>query len=167
MTVLETPRLKLRELTKADVPSLYQFFSDPETMRFYPSTRTYMETEEFVDRQLWRYRHDGYGPWGVILKSKDQFIGYCGLINQIVDNKHEVEIGYLISRNHWRNGFASEAAIGCRDYADERMKLTRVISLIDPLNSASIGVSRKVGMALEKQSEWQGKLMNVYAMRLR
>lgn len=166
MTILETPRLRLRRITKSDVAVYFKFFSDAETMRFYPSTRSLEETEEFVDRQLRRYERSGYGPWATVLKSEDAVIGYCGLIPQLVDDQPEVEIGYLVSRVYWRQGFASEAAIACRDYAFHKLGLRRLISLIDPANIASIGVARKVGMALEKQSFWQGKLMNVYSLKL-
>jgi len=162
--ILETERLLLRTLNIEDVPHLYSFFSDAETMRFYPSIRTLRETQQFVERQMQRYVMDGIGPWAVTLKPENELIGYCGLVNQIVDSADEVEIGYLIAREHWRKGFASEAAIGCRDYGFQRLGLSRLISLIDPANIASIGVSRKVGMSLEKRSLWQGKWMNVYSI---
>jgi [ribosomal protein S5]-alanine N-acetyltransferase len=163
--ILETSRLKLRNISMDDVPVYYSFFSDPETMRFYPSTRSLDETKEFVKRQLRRYATDGFGPWAVTLKSNDLLIGYCGLINQIVDSKTEMEIGYLTGREYCRQGFASEAAMGCRDYAFNVLGVNRLISLIDPANVASIGVARKVGMTLEKQSFWQGKWMNVYSLK--
>ena len=162
--ILETERLKLRLITMDDVTVYYSFFSDPEIMRFYPSTRSLEESREFVKRQIRRYENDGFGPWGVLLKPADQIIGYCGLINQTVDSKTELEIGYLIDRAYWRKGFASEAAIGCRDYAFNIRGANRLISLIDPANVASIGVAKKVGMTLEKQSFWQGKWMNVYSI---
>ena len=163
--ILETERLKLRPITMEDVPVYHSFFSDQETMRFYPSTRSLEETNEFVKRQLRRYEKDGFGPWGVTLKASDRLIGYCGLISQTVDSRTEMEIGYLIGREYWRQGFASEAAIGCRDYAFSILDVDRLISLIDPANVASIGVARKVGMTLEKQSFWQGKWMNVYSTK--
>jgi ribosomal-protein-alanine N-acetyltransferase len=164
MNILETSRLRLRTIEESDAPIYYRFFSDQETMRFYPSTRTLKETQEFVRRQKERYAQDGYGPWAIILKSDNSLIGYCGLIHQIVDSADEMEIGYLVSREYWRRGYASEAAIACRDYAFQELKSKRLISLIDPANMASIGVARNVGMSLEKQTTWQGKKLNVYSM---
>lgn len=166
MYFLETGRLRLRPITQADVAVYFSFFSDPETMRFYPSTRSLEETQEFVNRQLRRYENDGFGPWAVVLKTDSTLIGYCGLIRQMVDAVSEMEIGYLTGREYWRQGFASEAAIACRDYAFHELGVKRLISLIDPANVASIGVARKVGMVLEKQSFWQGKWMNVYSIKL-
>ena len=163
--ILRTPRLILRTLELEDVPVLYSFFSDQETMRFYPATRSVSETEEFVERQLRRYAIDGFGPWGVCLKSSGDLIGYCGLVKQVVESKDEIEIGYLIGRRYWRKGFASEAAAACRDYGVREYGFGRLISLIDPGNEASMGVARKVGMALEKQCQWQGKFINVFAMK--
>jgi RimJ/RimL family protein N-acetyltransferase len=164
MHVLETRRLILRPIVKEDTTVYWRFFSDPETMRFYPSTRNLKETEQFVQRQLERYQQDGYGPWAIELRSSHQMIGYCGLIHQIVDSIDEMEIGYLVCRDYWGKGYATEAAIGSRDYAFDELKAQRLISLIDPMNVASIAVSRKVGMKLEKQTTWQGKKLNVYSM---
>jgi RimJ/RimL family protein N-acetyltransferase len=165
MQILETRRLILRPIVKEDAPIYWRFFSDPETMRFYPSTRNLKETEQFVQRQLERYQQDGYGPWAMVLKSDSEMIGYCGLIHQIVDSADEMEIGYLVSRDYWGQGYATEAAIGSRDYAFIKLRTKRLISLIDPLNAASIAVARKVGMKLEKQTTWQGKRLNVYSMK--
>ena len=165
MNILETDRLLLRTLAKQDAPLLHSFFSDPETMRFYPSTRSKTQTEEFIERQMQRYANDGLGPWAVVLKPEKNLIGYCGLVKQVVDSKEEIEIGYLIAREHWRNGYASEAARGCRDYGFLKLKLRRLISIIDPENVASIGVALKVGMTLEKKSFWQGKRMNIYSVQ--
>ena len=164
MEILKTERLVLRNLTSDDVPVLHSFFADAETMRFYPSTRSLRETSQFVERQLQRYQTDGIGPWAVTLREDNVLIGYCGLVLQIVDSADEVEIGYLISRDRWRKGFATEAAIGCRDYGFKKLGVKRLISLIDPANAASIGVARNVGMKLEKQSYWQNKWMNVYSI---
>lgn len=163
-TVLETDRLILRLIHERDLNDYLAFFSDEETMRFYPSTRSVDETREFINRQIRRYDTDGHGPWAVTLKPWKILIGYCGLIRQIVDSKTEVEIGYLIGRQYCRQGYASEAAIASRDYAFHQMGLSRLISLIDPQNIPSIGVARKVGMTLEKTSFWQGKWMNVYSI---
>ena len=146
--VLETRRTLLRKITPDDVEDLLQIFSDPEAMRFYPTTKTRQETIEWISRNLDRYRNKGFGMWIVLLKETGSFAGTCGLVTQLVDGKEEVEIGYLILRKYWGRGLATEAAAACRDYGF-RIGITRLISLIDPDNLASRKVAENNGLRLE------------------
>ena len=59
------------------------------------------------------------------------------------------EIGYLVHRRYWRQGYASEAAAAVRDYAFGVLEKNLVISLIRPINIPSQGVARKLGMQPE------------------
>jgi RimJ/RimL family protein N-acetyltransferase len=57
------------------------------------------------------------------------------------------ELGYRLARPAWSQGFATEAALACRDDAFYRAGLSELISLIDPANIRSQRVAEKVGMA--------------------
>ena len=94
-------------------------------------------------------------------------MGQCGLICQPdVDGQAETEIAYLFLRTHWNRGLATEAAIACRDYGFETLKLEHLVSLIDPKNLPSRRVAEKVGMHVEKEVEIErwNKLVCVYGM---
>jgi RimJ/RimL family protein N-acetyltransferase len=147
-----------------DAYDLLEIFSDPEAMRFYPSTRNLTETKTWVSGNIERYERHGFGIWVAQSNIGNEFLGQCGLILQDVDGKPDLEIGYMFLRRHWGQGFATEAAKACRDYAFERLKYTRVISLIDPGNIASRRVAEKVGMQVEKQVEKWNKQVLVYAL---
>lgn len=159
-----TPRLTLREMRSEDAYDLLEIFSDPEAMRFYPSTRSLAETKAWVHSNIERYERHGFGIWVVQSNIGMEFLGQCGLILQDVDGKQDLEIGYMFLRRHWGQGFATEAASACRDYAFERLRYTRVISLIDPGNIASRRVAEKVGMYLEKQTFKWNKDVLVYSL---
>jgi ribosomal-protein-alanine N-acetyltransferase len=150
--VLETSRLSLREMTIADLDFIASLLDHPEVMRFYPKRYTREEARGWVERQLDRYAKDGIGFWLVIEKATGEPVGQVGLLRRELDGATETEIGYLIHRPFWRRGFASEAAIGCRDHAFEVLELERVISLIRPINLPSQGVARKMGMTLERKT---------------
>ena len=77
----------------------------------------------------------------------------------------EPEIGWLIHRRYWRRGFATETGRGVRDHAFGTMGLDRVISLIRPVNEPSQGVARKVGMEVERETDFHGYRHLVYAVR--
>ncbi len=164
MKVLETERLILRPLEMSDVDALMGIFSDPVAMRYYPSTKSRREAEEWVRRFQKSYREHGFGLWAAILKDSGEFAGQCGLVAQEVDGRDEVEIGYLFLRRFWGHGLATEAAQACRDYGFGTLGCDRLVSLIDPSNLASRRVAEKVGMRLEKHTHMWGKEICVYAV---
>jgi RimJ/RimL family protein N-acetyltransferase len=149
-SVLETARLRLRELQPSDLDFVAGMLGDAETMRFYPKPYTRDESREWIDRQRRRYAADGHGLWLASLKETGEPVGQVGLIRQHVDGVAEDEVGYLIARAHWRRGLATEAALATRDHAFGALGKPRVISLIRPSNLPSQGVARKLGMRVEK-----------------
>jgi RimJ/RimL family protein N-acetyltransferase len=63
----------------------------------------------------------------------------------------EVELAYVLGREHWGRGYATEAALAVRDFALGELGLTRLISLIQQGNAASIRVAEKLGERLEQR----------------
>ena len=167
MTVFETDRLALRTVTPHDVENLQMIFSDPEAMRFMPGTRNLADTIEWIRLVLKSYWEHGFGPWAVLLKDSDEFIGYCGLYFQKnVAGRDEVEILYGFVRQHWNHGYATEAAQGTYRYATQVLRLKRLISLIDPKNTGSIRVAEKVGLKREKQVERWSRQMWIFSIEV-
>lgn len=165
MLVLETDRMRLREMRPTDADNLLGIFSDPLAMRYYPGTKDRAQTEDWIEWNLASYRNNGFGLWVATLKGSGEFAGQCGLILQEVEGEREVEIGYLFLRRLWGQGLATEAARACRGYATEALGYKRLISLIDPGNWASRRVAEKVGMKLEKEIIKWNKPVCVYSIQ--
>ncbi|MGO4181145.1 GNAT family N-acetyltransferase [Paenibacillus sp. TAF43_2] len=163
MVVIETDRLYLRCYKENDFEGLHAIFSDPETMANYPAPFTVQETQNWIKRNEARYKNDGFGLWGVCLKATDELIGDCGLVKQTIDGTIEVEIGYHINKKYWSNGFASEAAMACKQYGFHHLGLQKLISIIDPNNLASIRVAEKIGFAKEREAFIFNKNHTIYA----
>jgi [ribosomal protein S5]-alanine N-acetyltransferase len=163
-TILETSRLVLREFIATDVDALAFVISDPETMRYYPAPSDRPAVQDWIQRNCRRYQTDGFGLWGMILKSSGELVGDCGLMRQEVDETAEVEIGYHVRRDLWGQGLATEAAQACRDYAFANLKVDRLISLIRPENLQSRRVAEKNGMKIVKEVLWRGLIHCVYAV---
>lgn len=98
----------------------------------------------------------------LIEKQNGNFIGQCGLLIQKIDGREELEIGYAIMPKFHRQGFASEAAIKCRDHAFENNFTDSIISVIHPDNFKSTAVARKNGMKIEKQSLYNDAIVNIF-----
>jgi len=153
MLILATRRLLLRHLIRSDLGPLFALYRDTDVRRYFPEGMlTYAETKEELEWYLHGHpQHPALGLWAAVLKETNRFIGRCGLLPWTIDGQDEIEIAYLIDKAFWGQGLGTEAARGIRDYAFERLGLTRLICLIDEHNHASIRVAEKTGMAFEKE----------------
>jgi len=164
MTILQTPRLVLREFTPQDADALALILSDPETMRYYPAPYDRTGVEQWIERNVRRYQDDGVGLWAMALTKTHELIGDCGIIRQQVEGEALYEIGYHLRRDFWGQGLATEAAIACRDWAFAHLKTDRVISLIRPENLPSRRVAERVGMTVWKEVNWRGLPHCIYSV---
>jgi RimJ/RimL family protein N-acetyltransferase len=138
-------------LTQADYADLCEIMQDPEVMYAYEHAFSDNEVQEWLDKQLLRYEKYGLGLWAVIDKKSEVFIGQVGLTIQTVGGKDELEIGYLLKRKYWHMGYATEAALACKEYAFNVLGRNRVTSIIRDNNFSSQHVAERVGMKIEKR----------------
>ena len=163
--ILQTPRLLLREMHHGDLDFMAEMLGDGEVMRHYPQTEDRAGAAASIQRQMDRYAQWGYGPWLVLSKETGQPLGRVGLLRQTVEDVDEVEVGYMIHRPFWRQGFAFEASAACRDYVFSALDRDHVISLIRPVNLPSQAVARKMGMQPEKEIMHHELRHIVFAMK--
>ncbi len=134
--MIETERLALRRLTLNDADLLLGIFSDPVAMRYYESTRDFEQTLGWIRWNLGMYEECGHGMWAAIARDNGRFVGQIGLVVQEVEGEREIELGYLLLRSCWGRGFATEAALACRDFGFRELGRERLVSLIDPRSLA-------------------------------
>lgn len=144
--ITETGRLSLRPMTQADFPALCRILQDPEVMYAYEGAFSDEEVQTWLDRQLQRYRDNGFGLWAVVLKENGELIGQCGITWQDYNGRQVLEVGYLFQKAYWHQGYATEAARACRDYAFARLQADEVFSIIRDTNTASRNVAIRNGM---------------------
>ena len=160
--ITETARLKLVELTDKDVDSVFLLTRNEKVMKYFPAVLTYEDTQRMVQKILRQYTEYGYCFWKVLLKSSGQFIGIAGLLHQEINTEPETEISYRILPEHWNQGYATEAAIACKKYAETELKKKRLISLIHPQNIASIRVATKLGAKKARSVIFLGEEHGIY-----
>lgn len=146
--ILQTSRLQLRELTEQDLPALSAIMQDAETMTAYEGAFDDAMVRAWLERNLTRYRTDGFGLWAVELKETGEVIGQCGLTVQHILDADVVEVGYLFNRRFWHRGFAVEAATACRDHAFTQLGVPRVWAQVRDTNLASMNVAIRLGMTV-------------------
>jgi RimJ/RimL family protein N-acetyltransferase len=161
--ILETERLLLREFVPEDVDALMAVVGDPVTMQFYPAPFTREEVNNWILRNRARYASDGFGLWAMLLKSTGELIGDCGFFVRDVQESFDFELAWHVHRDHWGQGYATEAAQGCIEHAFARLAADRIIALVRPENLSSCLVAEKSGMTRERAILWYGYDHCVYA----
>jgi RimJ/RimL family protein N-acetyltransferase len=162
--ILETQRLFLREMTLSDLDALLVVLGDAESMRYYPKPFDREMVEKWIDKHCRNYAQHGIGLWAMVLKATGEVIGDCGLVWQEVEGHQELEIGYHVRRDQQMQGYATEAAFACQDYAFKVLGRHRVISLIRPENIPSRRVAEKNGLKVVQETLWRDIPHYIYAV---
>jgi RimJ/RimL family protein N-acetyltransferase len=162
-----TPRLELREMTDGDLDDMAALLGDEQVMRYYPRPKTRSEAQDWIARNRSRYRDHGFGLWIMSRRDTGGFVGDCGLTYQCVDGVDELEVGYHVRTSLQGNGYATEAAAACRDFARDVIGASRLIAIISPRNLPSQRVAAKIGLEFEKRAlAPSGAEAVIYAGRL-
>lgn len=148
MTIIETERLILREMTPEDFDRLHAVLADSDIMQHYPYTFNEARVRNWINRNLERYRVFGFGLWAVCLKENGGMIGDCGLTMQNINGTILPEIGYHIAKAHQRWGYAKEAARAVRDWTFRNTPFLTVYSYMRKENAPSAATARANGMRL-------------------
>lgn len=152
--VLTTPRLRLRELTLADLDVVERVRADAQRFWGLPLLSR-DEVQAWLVRHVAGYVCHGFDLWGVELAATGELIGDCGLVRREIAGRDEIELGYHVLEEHWGHGYATEAALACVAHA-RALGHSRIVALILPSNLPSQAVARHLGMRPGPEVEWFG-----------
>ena len=144
--ILKTERLILRELTYDDYAALYAVLADSDIMQHYPNTFDEARVRGWIEKNMRRYREEGFGLWAVVVKETGEMIGDCGITMQNIHGAMLPEIGYHIRADRQRRGYASEAAAGCIRWAFDHYGFPAVYSYMKYTNIPSQKTAMKNGL---------------------
>ncbi len=154
MIVLESKRLIFRQHALQDIDSYCAMEMDPEVRRFVGGApRTRPDAERRFRSGLGEPR-SRLGVWAAVLKSDGKYVGRSGLYPHIgpggeVDPAEAV-LSFYIAREHWNQGFASEAAGAFIDFGWNDLRLSRIVATVQEGNSASTHILKKFGFSLTR-----------------
>ena len=136
--VLTTPRLQLRFIDDGDVDAIHRLFTDPEALQYWsfaPWTERAQAEENVRDTQA-AYADGSILTFAITLAGSGELIGKCRL-SKFSEQNRRCEIGYILDRAHWGNGYAKEALAALVGHAFGALDLLRIEADIDPRNRAS------------------------------
>jgi RimJ/RimL family protein N-acetyltransferase len=152
-------RLSYRPISLDDIDPYAEFLADPECTQYLlvPEPHSRELSQSLLERNV--EQHDGViGMY--TLHDGDELVGWAGFQRREITGAPEVELGWLIRKEHWGKGYASEAARKLRTRGPERL-----IHLIHPENAASIAVAKKLGAEHERNAEILGGPVSIYVSR--
>jgi RimJ/RimL family protein N-acetyltransferase len=161
---IQTERLTLRSFREDDVRALFELSQDPDVVRYVGDRRapTLQETWRAVAGWLGHWTLRDYGQWAVEERASGSFIGRAGIINPV--DWPGPEVGYLLGRQWWGRGYATEAARAAMGWGFREIGFEELISLIDPANTASIAVATRLGETFRDEIELLGYRVQRYAI---
>ena len=156
---LETERLVLRKLSKKDAKQMFaNWASDPKTTKYltWPPYTSVEKVERFLTEKESTYDETGIYDWGIVLKGKEELIGTISVINSYPEIK-ALEMGYVIGRDYWKQGYMTEALKRVIDYLFTQTDTQRIEATHDSENKGSGYVMRKCGMQFEGELRQKSK----------
>lgn len=146
--IFSSNRLGFRKFNNSDVDPFFKLNSDPEVMKYFPSTLDMEETQHLITRINLHIEEYGFGFFAVDHLDSNTFAGFLGLkkTNFTAEFTPCVEIGWRLSKDFWNHGLATEGAQRCLEFAFSNLKLKDIYSFTALLNLPSERVMQKIGM---------------------
>ncbi len=164
--ILETERCYLRELELADLDDLYELYAGEGMTDYIEPLYSRKEEEEYQRAYIQSmYGFYEYGMWLVKEKGTDLLIGRAGLEHRELNGESELELGYAIAVSYQRQGYALEVCRAILDYAWENLGYGQVNCLIEPENTASLGLVKKLGFIYKGRIEQENRCYERYVIR--
>lgn len=160
MDVLQTPRMRLRPFTMADLDDVEALDADPAVMRFVTggeaTPRRVLRDEHLPYWIGFAARGEHWGFWAAVDRDTDRFLGWFHLRPDAGDPPDRPELGYRLHRAVWGRGLATEGSRVLVDLALGHLGAASVYATTMSVNTASRRVMEKVGMRLvrEFKADW-------------
>ena len=144
-------------MEEEDFESYLPLHTDPDVMRFVGGRHD----EEFVRQRFDRLRlqwvERGLGHWATFEKETGALVGAVGLRqhDDWTATPYNIEVGWLIGKEFWNRGYATEAARPFIPYAFDRLGLDRLICIVAPENISSRRVAEKLGFRVAGETFWR------------
>lgn len=148
---IETERLILRSWKDSDKTTFVEMNSNENVMRYFPALLSVEESNAFAERIKAEFEETGFGLYAVEIKATGEFIGYVGFHRFTFDVPFSPnwEIGWRISYKFWHNGYATEAAMACINFAREKGLSDKLYSFTAVPNIPSENVMKRIGMTYQ------------------
>jgi RimJ/RimL family protein N-acetyltransferase len=161
VVILQTRRLRLRPMEMNDLDEFVALHADPDVTQFIrPLDHEAARERLSRDGDEWAQR--GHGTLAVLDRTTGDFLGRCGL-------KHwpqfdETELGWVLRRDAWGQGYATEAAHACIEWGFSELDVPYLTAMINSANARSVRVAERLGLTPLRNDELLGNPVVVYGL---
>ena len=134
---LKTERFILRYITQEDFEELKAILQDKDVMYAWEYNFSDNDVQNWIDKNLELYKKYNLGYFLMVENTSGKILGQSALTPDIIDGYSFYEIGYILKKEYWHNGFATEAANALKNYAFNTLNLNEIIFEIRPDNISS------------------------------
>ncbi|WP_434752466.1 GNAT family N-acetyltransferase [Paenibacillus amylolyticus] len=166
--VLETDRLVFTTWDEGDRALAFALWGDHEVTKWTSGSEVLSEeeVEARLTQEIEREKQEGVQYWAIFQKNSDVFIGCCGLCPYNPEEKI-YELGFLLTRDHWGQGYAQEAALAVVSYAFDKLEVDTLVAEHHPDNEAAYHILIKLGFEQmdERRDEATGNMQPFYRLK--
>jgi len=149
MKPLETNRLILRKYTHDDVAAVNSYSNCDENIIYMLfDAQSIDDTRNFINMTISKAEETPMTDYfyAATLKDTGELIGGCSLHMRGED---VAEIGWIVHRDYWKQGYATEMGQGLLELGFEDLNLHRIVAYCDAENIGSYRIMEKLRMRRE------------------
>jgi ribosomal-protein-alanine N-acetyltransferase len=146
--ILETARLLMRIPVLGDMDAVFQKYAQDEQVTKFLMWRPHENinvTREFICRCIQCWKDEAAFPWVIVCKNSNELVGMF----ELRVDKYRADLGYVIAREYWGNGYATEITKSVIEWTMAQESIYRIGATCDVENLASARVLEKAGMQKE------------------
>jgi ribosomal-protein-alanine N-acetyltransferase len=130
--------------------------TDAEVMRYFPAMLTREQSDALATAIRRAIEKQGWGLWAVEVIGGPSFIGFVGLNDPTFDAHFTpaVEVGWRLAREHWGQGYATEAGQAALDFGFDELALDQIVAMVGIGNSRSQRVAERLGMTRDPADDF-------------
>ena len=150
MSILQTPRLALRELDFGDGEFILELLNEAGFLRHIgdKGVRSVADAHDYILKgPMDSYARNGFGLYAACL-SDGTPIGICGLVRR--EGLDHPDVGFAFLERYGSKGYAVEAAAAVIAHAEKVLNLEHVVAITSPDNAKSIAVLEKIGFQFSR-----------------
>ncbi len=142
-TLYQSPKIIIREFLPQEKQLFLDLFKDEQVTQYLPVTSPERYIEMF-DELLENYQKKNLSRWAIFNAADNDFIGMC-VARIFFHDSNQIEIGYVLGRNYWGKGIATEVCKALTEYSFANTGTKEVVAITDLDNTGSQNVLQKVG----------------------